>query len=90
MVPRMSIWVNSGLAYFGNPANNPMVLRIPHGPVTCSAPSCFVYLTMQKARPRFAIVGCGRIAHRHAGEASKIGELIAVCDILPEKADALA
>ena len=29
----------------------------------------------------FAIVGCGRIAQRHAEEISKIGNLKAVCDI---------
>ncbi|MGI8952787.1 MAG: Gfo/Idh/MocA family protein [Chitinophagaceae bacterium] len=29
----------------------------------------------------FAIIGCGRIAHRHAEEIKKIGELIAVCDV---------
>ena len=39
---------------------------------------------------RFAIIGCGRIAERHAIHASNYGELIAVCDILPEKANALA
>jgi predicted dehydrogenase len=38
----------------------------------------------------FAIVGCGRIAQRHAEHISKRGELIAVCDIDSEKANALA
>ncbi|MBK5271608.1 MAG: Gfo/Idh/MocA family oxidoreductase, partial [Bacteroidia bacterium] len=37
-----------------------------------------------------AIVGCGKIAMRHAEEAVKIGSLVAVCDILHEKADAFA
>jgi predicted dehydrogenase len=41
-------------------------------------------------RIRFAIIGCGRIAERHAIHANNFGELVAVCDILPEKADALA
>jgi UDP-N-acetyl-2-amino-2-deoxyglucuronate dehydrogenase len=47
-------------------------------------------LSMQNNRPGFAIVGCGKISRRHAVEASKFGQLIAVCDIIPEKADALS
>ena len=39
---------------------------------------------------RFAIIGCGKIAPRHAVEMIKQGELIAVCDIVKDKADALA
>ena len=38
---------------------------------------------------RFAIVGCGRIAQRHAEHISNQGKLVAVCDILPGKAIAL-
>jgi predicted dehydrogenase len=38
----------------------------------------------------FAIVGCGRIAQRHAEQIKKVGNLIAVCDIVVEKANALA
>jgi UDP-N-acetyl-2-amino-2-deoxyglucuronate dehydrogenase len=38
----------------------------------------------------FAIVGCGRIAQRHAEQIKKIGNLAAVCDIIIERADALA
>jgi UDP-N-acetyl-2-amino-2-deoxyglucuronate dehydrogenase len=41
-------------------------------------------------RPRFAIVGCGKIAPRHAAEAAKLGSLVAVCDIIKERADSLA
>lgn len=37
----------------------------------------------------FAIVGCGRIAQRHAEHINNNGKLIAVCDIVKEKADAL-
>lgn len=33
----------------------------------------------------FAIIGCGRIAERHAENIMKTGKLIAVCDIVPEK-----
>ncbi len=40
--------------------------------------------------PVFAIIGCGRIAKRHAEQMIKHGRLIAVCDIIPEKADELA
>ncbi len=39
---------------------------------------------------RFALVGCGRIAERHAEHIMRNGELVAVCDIVKEKADALA
>jgi UDP-N-acetyl-2-amino-2-deoxyglucuronate dehydrogenase len=39
---------------------------------------------------KFAIVGCGRIAQRHAEHISKRGKLIAVCDIDSEKANGLA
>ena len=38
----------------------------------------------------FAIIGCGRIAERHAAQIAKIGTLKAVCDIVREKADKLA
>ncbi|OSZ77770.1 oxidoreductase [Chitinophagaceae bacterium IBVUCB2] len=39
---------------------------------------------------RFVIIGCGKIAPRHAAEIIKQGELVAVCDTIKEKADALA
>lgn len=42
------------------------------------------------SRLKFAILGCGKIAPRHAAEMKRLGELIAVCDIIPEKADQLA
>ena len=38
----------------------------------------------------FAIIGCGRIGQRHAEQINKVGNLKAVCDVLPEKADFLA
>lgn len=38
----------------------------------------------------FAIIGCGRIAQRHAEHISSRGKLVAVCDIAPGKADTLA
>ncbi|MCO5287783.1 MAG: Gfo/Idh/MocA family oxidoreductase, partial [Chitinophagaceae bacterium] len=44
----------------------------------------------EKESIRFAIVGCGRIGHRHAGHIYNYGRLIAVCDIIKEKADELA
>ena len=40
--------------------------------------------------PSFAIIGCGRIAKRHAEQMLKYGRLVAVCDIIPEKADEFA
>jgi predicted dehydrogenase len=39
---------------------------------------------------RFAIIGCGRIARRHAENILNNGTLVAVCDIIPERADAFA
>jgi UDP-N-acetyl-2-amino-2-deoxyglucuronate dehydrogenase len=41
-------------------------------------------------RFKFAIVGCGRIAQRHAEHISKQGKLVAVCDGVTEKAKSLA
>ena len=38
----------------------------------------------------FAIIGCGRIARRHAEQMLRHGKLVAVCDIIPEKADEFA
>jgi UDP-N-acetyl-2-amino-2-deoxyglucuronate dehydrogenase len=40
--------------------------------------------------PRFGIIGCGKIAPKHAAEAARHGKLVAVCDIIKEKADELA
>uniref|UniRef100_UPI004048B303 Gfo/Idh/MocA family protein n=1 Tax=Roseivirga sp. TaxID=1964215 RepID=UPI004048B303 len=39
---------------------------------------------------KFAIIGCGRIAQRHAEHIKNNGRLVAVCDIDQAKADALA
>jgi predicted dehydrogenase len=38
---------------------------------------------------KFAIIGCGRIALRHAENINRIGKLVAVCDVVKEKADSL-
>lgn len=38
----------------------------------------------------FALIGCGKIAPRHAAEMVKHGYLAAVCDIIPGRADAFA
>ena len=38
----------------------------------------------------FAIIGCGRIAEKHAEQISKIGNLVAVCDADLKKAEKLA
>lgn len=45
---------------------------------------------MSTQQINFAIIGCGRIAQRHAEHINNIGKLVAVCDIVPEKATALA
>lgn len=39
---------------------------------------------------KFAIVGCGRIAQRHAKHINTYGELVAVCDVVIDKASKLA
>ena len=45
---------------------------------------------MGTKKVNFGIVGCGRIAKRHAEHIVFHGNLLAVCDVVPEKADALA
>jgi UDP-N-acetyl-2-amino-2-deoxyglucuronate dehydrogenase len=39
---------------------------------------------------KFSIVGCGRVAQRHAEHIHTLGELAAVCDVLEDKAITLA
>lgn len=39
---------------------------------------------------QFALIGCGRIAKKHAENIQKAGTLKAVCDNVPERADAFA
>src|SRR5687767_3682493 len=39
---------------------------------------------------KFAIIGCGRIAHRHAENILRVGKLVGVCDIEKNKADEFA
>lgn len=39
---------------------------------------------------KFALIGCGRIATRHAENIMRVGKLVAVCDSVKEKADAFA
>jgi predicted dehydrogenase len=41
-------------------------------------------------KPKFAIIGCGRIAKRHAEQINKVGKLVAVCDIVLQNAAELA
>ena len=41
-------------------------------------------------KPGFVLIGCGRIAQRHAEQIVKVGTLEAVCDIIPENALELA
>lgn len=42
------------------------------------------------SKVKFGIVGCGRIAQRHAEHIHNKGQLVAVCDNVPEKADQMA
>jgi predicted dehydrogenase len=39
---------------------------------------------------KFALIGCGRIAQRHAEHINNNGKLVAVCDVIKSKADELA
>jgi predicted dehydrogenase len=39
---------------------------------------------------RFGIIGCGRIAQRHAQHIDNNGQLVATCDVVAEKAESLA
>ncbi len=45
---------------------------------------------MSKSNLRFALIGCGRIANRHAEHINNMAQLVAVCDVDKDKADALA
>ncbi len=45
---------------------------------------------MTKSTVRFAIVGCGRIAQRHAEHINNQGTLMAVCDVVKQRADDMA
>lgn len=45
---------------------------------------------MTQSPIRFGIIGCGRIAQRHAQHIANNGQLVATCDIIPEKAQYLA
>jgi len=47
-------------------------------------------MLMTEARVKFGIVGCGRIAQRHAEHIHAKGKLVAVCDNVKAKADELA
>jgi UDP-N-acetyl-2-amino-2-deoxyglucuronate dehydrogenase len=48
----------------------------------------FEYCVLMKIK--FALVGCGRIALRHAEQIIKVGDLVAVCDIIESKANEMA
>lgn len=39
---------------------------------------------------KFSIIGCGRIAQRHAEHIHKLGKLVSVCDIIKERSNGLA
>lgn len=47
-------------------------------------------MSKSKKRLKFAIVGCGRIAQRHAEHIHRLGNLVAACDIEINKAHVLA
>ncbi|RYZ48191.1 MAG: Gfo/Idh/MocA family oxidoreductase, partial [Chitinophagaceae bacterium] len=39
---------------------------------------------------KFALIGCGKIAGKHAESMTRVGKLAAVCDVVKEKRDAFA
>ena len=41
-------------------------------------------------KEKFALIGCGRIAERHAENIIRMGELTAVCDIVIDRANNMA
>jgi UDP-N-acetyl-2-amino-2-deoxyglucuronate dehydrogenase len=45
---------------------------------------------MENNKVNFGIIGCGRIAERHAEHITRLGSLIAVCDVVKDKADYFA
>ena len=45
---------------------------------------------MENNKVIFGIIGCGRIAERHAEHITRLGTLVAVCDIVKEKTDYFA
>ena len=47
-------------------------------------------MSTSKKRLRFAIIGCGRIAQRHAEHINRFGKLVAACDIEENKVQTLA
>ncbi|MEJ7820893.1 MAG: Gfo/Idh/MocA family oxidoreductase [Chitinophagaceae bacterium] len=50
----------------------------------------FSQMINSEEKIKFAIIGCGRIAERHAEHISNLGKLVGVCDIVNEKAEHLA
>ncbi len=45
---------------------------------------------IQNDKVKFGIIGCGRIAERHAEHVSRLGKLVFVCDIKKDRADLFA
>ena len=50
----------------------------------------FLFFTFDVTMHKFAIIGCGRISSRHAENISTLGQLVAVCDIVSERAETIA
>jgi predicted dehydrogenase len=47
-------------------------------------------MPLEESKIAFGIIGCGRIAQRHAEHIHSRGKLVAVCDVVREKAETLA
>jgi UDP-N-acetyl-2-amino-2-deoxyglucuronate dehydrogenase len=47
-------------------------------------------MNLSRKKTRFALIGCGRIAERHAAQMAQNGVIVAVCDVKKERADTLA
>lgn len=50
----------------------------------------YLFYYCYNMKKKFAIVGCGRIAQRHAEQINKVGVLVAVCDINTSRGEELA
>jgi predicted dehydrogenase len=52
--------------------------------------SLFFLNIVENMNYSFVIIGCGRIAERHAQQIKRLGKLVAVCDIVAQKANDFA
>jgi UDP-N-acetyl-2-amino-2-deoxyglucuronate dehydrogenase len=86
------ITIRRVLGKLGFPENVPQRVhdgvKKEHGQINCKQRK-FTQMA-SKEKINFAIIGCGRIAQRHAEHINNKGVLAAVCDTVREKADQMA